>query len=390
MQRQSLGLDFKIFVGYLIFVFLNPHNLLPAMKVVRPALLISGLAMVLQLTYGRGRGALGYPQSKMMITLVFLSLIATCFSIDISISISYWFFFVKALFLFFLFICASYQKQKLKLILWIMLILMFLDVAISLIMQKMLLIPYRLRSFDREGGANDFALMILCIMPIALHFMEHSDTKLKKYFCGGCFFAFLLALTRTRSRMGFLGLVLLMAQILWEKRKKPLVIIIVTVLVSIALANTHFRYFERIRSIDTEEAQSSRTKLWRQAIELIKIRPLYGVGPGNFIKAKLYYDIAGNKTHVVHNAFLEIGAENGLLMMATYILIFMVSLKQLFYAERYLSGKDEELRSISQAIRMSFLVLSVSMCFLSQQYNQFFFIFSALAARLKLYTDNEY
>ena len=148
--------------------------------------------------------------------------------------------------------------------------------------------------------------------------------------------------------------------------------------------NTHYRYFQRVDSIDTEQAQDSRIKLWQQAYQLIQLRPWFGVGPGNYIMPKQYFSIPGDKEHVAHNAFLELGAENGLIALAVYVLIALVSLKNLRYAEQRFREKNKELFSFSQSTRIAYLVLLAAMVALSQQYNHFFYIFAALSATAKI------
>jgi O-antigen ligase len=229
--------------------------------------------------------------------------------------------------------------------------------------------------------------MILSMMPVALHFMEHSPTRKGKWFSGACLLAFLLALTRTRSRMGFVGLIIMIAQVIWARRKKPIIIFIVLGLVLIALLNTHYRYFHRIEDIEDKKVQDSRVILWKQAIQIISLRPWLGVGPGNYLNSKHYFNIPGDKEHVAHNAFLELAAENGIIGLAVYMLIGVVSLRNLLYAEKRFRGKNEEFLSISRCIRIAYLVLLAAMMALSQQYNHFYLIFAAISARLKYFAD---
>ena len=127
--------------------------------------------------------------------------------------------------------------------------------------------------------------------------------------------------------------------------------------------------------------------MWQQADQLIQLRPWFGVGPGNYINAKEQFNISGDKVHVAHNAFLEFAAENGLIALAVYVLIALVSLKNLRYAEQRFREKSKELYSFSQSTRIAYLVLLAAMVALSQQYNHFFFIFAALSARLKSLSD---
>ena len=209
-------------------------------------------------------------------------------------------------------------------------------------------------------------------------------SKFKKGFSGIVALVYLLAITRTRSRMGFLGLAIFLAQFAWIKRKKPVVILLLGILVVFTFMNTHYGYLERVRGIDRQEAEHSRIKLWRQAVELIKLRPLFGVGPGNFVRGKAYFGIKGDVDHIAHITYLDIGAEVGVMASIIYVLIIISSLISLSTAQRKAKEQHSfEILSICQAIRMAFITLSFMMLFMSDQYNNFYYIFSALSVVLR-------
>ncbi|MFZ7127486.1 MAG: O-antigen ligase family protein [Desulfobacterales bacterium] len=388
---SPLGPDFWVFVGYLVFVFLNPQNWIPVIGAFRPAFLVAGMALVLCLANGRAVGVLRFTQTKLMVLLLGLVSVSTVLSMSFGLSLEYWGYFLRAFLLYLLFLQVVHDEFKLKKIIQVMFFLMLIDVAVSFTMQKLWLIGYRLVSFDGEGGSNDYALMILCMLPFGLYFFEHAETRTRKGFLAVCILFLFMALTRTRSRMGFLGLVLIVGQVFWLKRRNPAVILAVLALVGVALANTHYGYFERIRGIQesatTEEKENPRIRLWQQAVELIKRHPFFGTGTGTYIFAKNEYNLSGNKTHVTHNAFLQVASENGLIAGAVYFLLFLVSFRDLRYAEKAFRGRDPDLLTITQALKMAYPVLVLSMTFLSQQYTQFYFIFPALTARLRLFAE---
>jgi O-antigen ligase len=390
-RPPSLGADFWAFTGYLVFVFLNPHNWIPFIGVFRPALLIAGVTLVLCIANGRAVGVIRFAQTKLMLLLLTIVSVSTFLSISFEISTEFWGYFLRAFLLYLLFLQVVHNEVKLKKVIQIMFILMAVDVAISFTMQKLWLIGYRLVSFDGEGGANDYALMILCMLPFGLYLFENARTTGQKGFYGVAILAFLMSLTRTRSRMGFLGLVMIVGQVFWIKRKNPAIIFLVLSLVTVALLNTHYAYFDRIRGIEAaatdEKEEDPRIELWGQAVRIIKMHPFFGSGTGTFIFAKNEYNFPGNLTHVAHNAFLQVAAENGLMAAFLYFLVFLVSFKNLLFAEKVFQNRDPELMAITQGVRMAYPVLVLSMIFLSQQYNQFYFIFAALSARLRFFAE---
>jgi O-antigen ligase len=187
--------------------------------------------------------------------------------------------------------------------------------------------------------------------------------------------------------MGFFGLLVWVGQIIWIKRKHRAMILLAAVLVMITFMFTHSGYFERAFDIDQQKADISRINLWKQAFELIKIKPLFGVGPGAFVKAKTFFNIEGDKIHVTHNSFLAVGAENGVLALIMYLLLPILSIRDLFFGERGFVG-NHGLRSICQAVRTGIITLCFSMFFLSQQFNHFFWVFLGMSVVLKKLSYN--
>jgi len=84
--------------------------------------------------------------------------------------------------------------------------------------------------------------------------------------------------------------------------------------------------------VKLDESLTQRTNFYRQALNTIKSNPIFGIGIGNW-KIK---SIDTNKENIVgytvpyhvHNDYLEIGAEIGLVGLGIYILILFVSFKK--------------------------------------------------------------
>jgi O-antigen ligase len=184
--------------------------------------------------------------------------------------------------------------------------------------------------------------------------------------------------------MGFLAAAILVSQIAWAKRNNPKFIFLLVIMCVFVLANTHSSYFKRIETItNEEEAESIRIKLWRQAGKLMSIHPYFGVGPGNYIPAKTYYNIPGNKTHVAHNAFFQVGAENGIPAMIIFSFLGMFTYLKLKKLEFFFKKNDTNLFAICQAAKQCVMVVMLSMFFLSQQHNHFYMLLAAITASLE-------
>ena len=80
-----------------------------------------------------------------------------------------------------------------------------------------------------------------------------------------------------------------------------------------------------IRREQSKDTFSARLQLWTVAARMIKDRPVFGVGPGNFVQAFPRYARGIEHTYqnlVTHNAYIGVTAENGLAGGGLFLLIF--------------------------------------------------------------------
>jgi putative inorganic carbon (hco3(-)) transporter len=122
---------------------------------------------------------------------------------------------------------------------------------------------------------------------------------------------------------------------------------------------------------------TSRFDLWGAAATLLSENPVVGVGPGNF--RFNYQETAGlpqgtHNLNVAHNAYLDIGAELGLIAMLLF---------GLYLAVAFLRATAEVQRGLgppgyAQALRVSLVIAATSAMFLSEQYYLPFWLLGAL------------
>ena len=87
-----------------------------------------------------------------------------------------------------------------------------------------------------------------------------------------------------------------------------------------------------VTQFDNDESVSNRVRFWRQAGESIIENPLLGVGIGNWRIISIKYDAQNIYSYVVpytvHNDFLEIFAETGVLGIISYLCFFLLLIKK--------------------------------------------------------------
>ena len=131
--------------------------------------------------------------------------------------------------------------------------------------------------------------------------------------------------------------------------------------------------------MDVSKYSSARQNKWRQAVDLIKRYPITGVGINQFKQAVIYHNL-GESEHIAHNAFLEIGAETGIVNMALFLMLLFSHIKN--YFKNYLlfyRKNDVSLALTTRAIFTAILIFTFCLLFLSEQYNSMLYILLGLA-----------
>jgi len=141
----------------------------------------------------------------------------------------------------------------------------------------------------------------------------------------------LFTLTRGSWLGAFAGVLIVLLAI---DRKKALVFIGALIVLAFSLKSTIF--FERaLSSLNLKKASSvnERIYMWQSGIEMIKDRPLLGVGAGNV--ARVYPEYRNRKSidrdfFHLHNNLIHIGAMDGLAGVSAFLLIFLVLWRSLY------------------------------------------------------------
>jgi O-antigen ligase len=242
--------------------------------------------------------------------------------------------------------------------------------------------------------ANEFGAAMLALLPLPLLLFPTEKSVLKKGLLAAIALAMLLCIIRTRSRGAFLGLLAMAPLLFWDMRRRFGQMLLAVLMLSYAVANTHSGYWERMATAFSEDAieedfsASSRLHQQRAAGELLKRRPFFGVGPGNFVFAKIRLlgeDPAHRMTYLApHNAYLGLGVEIGipglLLLLATMLVTFRSLGRS---AQTVGPPEDEPLRRIAKAVRIGLVGLSVAVFFLTEQYNSVLYMWFAMSAALQ-------
>ena len=244
---------------------------------------------------------------------------------------------------------------------------------------------------SRAGGPisdpNDFAYVMACVLPFAAHLL--ATERSRRWLWAICFLALCAAVLATLSRGALVGLA---ALAVWGvvTRRIPLggvlagaaaLIAVIAVAFAISAPQLNDRLAGKGRVADANVA--SRQALWEGALRMAGDRPLLGVGPGRFgAEAPVYVrnsplDI---KDPVVHNSYLHVLAETGVLGLAAFVAFLFSTWRLLVRARgRAIADEDAEGRRLITAMQAAMVVALVSAAFLSVQLTTPFWLFGALA-----------
>jgi putative inorganic carbon (hco3(-)) transporter len=236
-----------------------------------------------------------------------------------------------------------------------------------------------------HSTANDFAFILATSLPL-MFWLLGSRGLLRPLVLGmiGVVFAAIL-LSLSRGTLVGLGAGLVFV-LFTDRRRLQLTLVAgtVAVIAAVLVVNSNPERFQRAITLKQQVAQenvTTRFEAWSAAARLATDHPLLGIGPGNF---QFYYNkltdrpIGTLTLTVAHNAFLDIGAELGLLAMILLIAYLVLAFARLTTAVRIGAGEP----GYAQALRISLVLGVASALFLSEQYFLPFWLIGGLATAI--------
>ena len=270
-----------------------------------------------------------------------------------------------------------------------------------------LVFPYSYRQMVRFGErlgvglyeSNYMALILVLIFPtaVALAYLERSAWK-KAFWMGGAAVV-LLQIVLTGSRGGFLALMIVFPFLAVRLLRRHLKILFGLALVlTVVIFGVSNPLRDRLSgTLHANEEQTglkmsneSRLSLLHAGTRMMLANALFGVGLGQF-KANIerYGDVP--KAHIAHNTYLEIGAEQGVPTLIAFLLVPLAAFRSLRRSERLAAAVDNaRLRALSIAIQAGLAGFLVGACFLSAQYENFFWLMLFLSVPMERIVRRQY
>jgi O-antigen ligase len=238
--------------------------------------------------------------------------------------------------------------------------------------------------------ANDFAMMLCCVIPFAVYFIAKRGRPLYRLLALGALMIFIVGLVRSGSRGGFLAFLAVGVFLLVKHKGIPVRLRVGSVILAVVVMSAFgtAQYWTLMQSILHPEtdynwsgnSDRGRMEIWKRGIGYMLSHPLTGVGPDDFEYAEGQSQFNQDRLAqgrgwayaAPHNSFVQIGAELGV----TGLLLFVAILYSLF---RYMNQAAKAIRAragpgandrvaMAMAVFGSLLAYMIAGFFLSQGY----------------------
>jgi O-antigen ligase len=135
--------------------------------------------------------------------------------------------------------------------------------------------------------------------------------------------------------------------------------------------------------IQNSGTTATRIEVWKISIDLFKENPIAGVGVGNFSNlAKERWTLAKKyKGVVVHNSYLSILSQTGLVGLLLYLSWNILLIRRLFKNSR-INHKNQILSSSTYTLLFFLFVWGIFGMFTSVEYGKFYWLMSGIAIGL--------
>ena len=260
----------------------------------------------------------------------------------------------------------------------------------------------------RYENANDFAWTLLLGLSF-LSFLLLQGKRREKLMALFLSAPILLALMKTGSRAGMIGLIMLFLFSVFQasravRRKLALglpILVVLLVAVTPGELRSRFTTLSNAGPNATRlEAQAvgsteARIQLLKDSIYLTLVHPLFGVGPGDFPVAQNDLALARGDLRgiwgVTHNTYTQISSEMGIPGLIIYLVFLYQCFKPLnsIIRSRY-PGKDwHDLRALARSLRASLVVMLTIAVFDAYGYDVNIPIMAGLCCALALIAQRQ-
>jgi O-antigen ligase len=245
---------------------------------------------------------------------------------------------------------------------------------------------------------NDLAYILVSLIPLSIHYVTQNNSSIKRIFGIVTVSVSLVTILLTGSRGGMLGLISILVILFFTKvsgitwSKKITLLIIAFALFATFGSSINMDRYKTLETMGSDynmTDEEGRIALWRAGIQIALSNPFTGVGvnciPNAIGEMRAAQDASTRKWQTVHNSYIEIAAEIGLIGFIVFSSMIIGTFKEFTLSRKVqiTSPHAKEFQSIAAALQIGFIGSLVTAFFLSQAYSIIFTLFFALSAVMK-------
>ncbi len=403
INPHAITMSFRLFLVCSFVLLGRPQDILTFLQPLRPALVLTLLAMGAMVFGGRRQelsAALSMPESKRYMLFYLVMILGIPFASHRRVAFEGVLgeYVVNVLF-FVLLVSQVNSLHRLKSLLWVLCLSTLMYGVFGGLLQSGGSGGERFQILSGGFDPNDTAYLLLSLFPLCLYFIRFDEGLLRKLVAVAAICGAIATILLTGSRGGILALGTILLILLLTKTggvKKSHKIIVIVMLTSTWLLigdRIDLGRYMTLSDISSDYNVSSaggRFELWQAAIDLSFANPITGVGFGCYPFAHFFSrELAGEsylRWQTTHNSFLQVAAEIGLIGFGIFMLINLLSAFTFFRLSRIQplpqAPETSEISALGGLMLLGFAGLLVSGFFLSQGYSIFSTLYFALAAAM--------
>ena len=246
---------------------------------------------------------------------------------------------------------------------------------------------------------NTLGLALCMILPMLLYLSREEPRPWLKKVLRVTFFFTIIAIVFTYSRGAFLGLVIILAVLIWRSpwRVRFATAVLVCSLVAVPLLPANL--WERIESIGEQQSAETRDtsvqgrfEAWRAAWNIALDRPFTGAGFRALWNEDIwntYYGADFLAVRDTHSLYFEVLSEHGFLGFGLYLLVLASTLLALRRIRKRWRGHAEYgyLSNYAEMTQLSLYPFLVAGAFITVAYFDLYFYFVAASVTLRALSD---
>lgn len=241
------------------------------------------------------------------------------------------------------------------------------------------------------GDENDFCLTMNMMVPFALLASRDFNSRPWRLLCFVAVGLYLAAVVVSKSRGGFVGLLVTGAGIVLVSRHRIAIIATASLAALAILALAPSSYFDEMRTIQDpqDSTRQARLRMWKIARAAWWDNPVLGIGQGNInwhISEYEHYDPKTSRSyggHAVHSIYFTLLPELGLVGVALYLALLWLTVQDCRQAIARNRAPPSGLDHYARAVLCALAAFLVCGMFISTLYYPHFYYLVAISLAIR-------